>query len=296
MGGFVLPPALKPGDRIRLVAPSSPFDRALFFRGAGFLAERYRVELSRSVLKRHGLFAGSDAERRADLAEAFADPEVRAVVAARGGYGAGRIAHLLDWSAMRRAPKWLVGFSDVTALHIEAQTAGLCSLHAHNAAGLGRGDARGREQWLSALEAPNSAPPISARESLLPGRARGPLAGGNLSVLFASLAAGRLRLPQGCVLAIEDVSEASYRIDRMLSAMIVGGLFRPVSAVLVGDFTDCPPGATNVPVEAVLRERLSALGVPVLLGLPFGHGRHNVPLLLGGTYDVDATALAVRQV
>jgi muramoyltetrapeptide carboxypeptidase len=288
VGEFVVPRPLSPGDRVRLIAPASPFDRTLFFRGAAFLAERYRVELGSHVLSRHGFLAGSDEERLSDLNLALRDPGLGAIVAARGGYGAGRIVHLADWKALARAPKWLVGFSDITLLHQEAQRVGLCSLHAENAAGLGRGSAHARARWVDALENPLAPRSFSGLSGLWEGVAEGPLVGGNLTMLFTAQAAGRLCLPPGSVLAIEDVTEASYRVDRMLTALLLSRALDSVAAVLLGDFTDCSSGPHDVPVHAVLQERLSSLRVPLLSGLGFGHGTHNEPLWLGRRAHVDA--------
>jgi muramoyltetrapeptide carboxypeptidase len=279
---------------VRVIAASSPFDRALFFRGVGFLAERYRVQIADGTLDREGFLAGSDAVRLRALDEALRAPDVRAVVAARGGYGALRIAHLADWSLLAAHPKWLVGFSDVTSLHLEAQRAGVCSLHADNAGGLGRGDARARERFVSALEAPARERLFSALRPLAPGRARGPLVGGNLTVLFSSHAAGRLLLPVGCLLLLEDVTEASYRIDRMLTALLLSGVFDRVAGIVLGDFTDCSPAPHGVPVEAVLEERLRGLRVPVASGLPVGHGQENVPVPLGLHAELDADRGVLR--
>src|SRR5262249_3182499 len=161
---------------------------------------------------------GSDERRRQELARALEAPDVAAVIAARGGYGITRIASDVDFGALRRAPKWLIGFSDVTALHLEALNAGVASLHAHHATGVGRGDAHARAHWLDALEHPLRPRELSGR-ALRRGRVRGPLVGGNLTVLFTCAVTGRLQLPPGCILALEDVTEASYRIDRMLSAL-----------------------------------------------------------------------------
>ncbi len=115
------------------------------------------------------------------------------------------------------------------------------------------------------------------------------LAGGNLTLLFTQAAAGRLRLPDGAVVVIEDVTEAAYRVDRMLTALLVGGAFDRVSAVVVGDFSECPP-SRGVSVEQVLTERLSELRVPVLTGLGFGHGERNLPLVFGAPASVDGAA------
>lgn len=283
---MIVPPALTPGARIRVIAPSSAFDRTLALRGIGWLAERYRVEFSWQSFARDGFLAGSDERRLAELDDALRCKDLYAIAAARGGYGLSRIAHLADWASLRARPKWIIGFSDVTVLHVEAQAHGVCSVHADNVAGLGRGDARARELWRRVLEAPAESRVFSGLSPWRGGLARGPLAGGNLSLLFACQAAGRLRLPAGAVLAIEDVSEAAYRVDRMLSALLVGGVFDRVSAVLVGDFSECGP-SRGVSVEAVLRERLGTLRVPVLAGLPFGHHRFNEPLVFGLPATVD---------
>lgn len=285
---FQLPPALAPGDRIRLIAPSSPFDRTLFFRGAGFLAERYRVELAANVLRRRGFLAGEDAARLHDLNEALEDPGVKAIVSARGGYGAGRIAADANFGALLRAPKWLVGFSDVTLLHQEAQRVGFCSVHGENAAGLGRAHHAARSLWVETLEAPARARRYDNLACVHPGRASGPLIGGNLTLLFTAQAAGRLYLPRGAILALEDVTEQSYRIDRMLTALLQSGALDEVAGIVLGDFTDCSPGVHRVPVELVLAERLTTLAIPIVTGVPFGHGARNDPLVLGQPATIDA--------
>src|SRR4051812_15928815 len=135
------------------------------------------------MFERDGFLAGSDERRRDELSRALEAPHVAAIIAARGGYGITRIASEVDFGALRRSPKWLIGFSDVTALHVEALSVGVASLHAHHAAGLGRGDAHAREHWRAALESP-LAPRTLGGLALLPGRVRGPLVGGNLTVLF----------------------------------------------------------------------------------------------------------------
>ncbi len=284
----IRPQPLRPGDRVRIVAPSGPFDRTLVLRGLAFLGERYHVEFDRGLFAQQGFLAGSDARRLAELDAALREPGVRAVVAARGGYGLGRIAHQACWAALAEAPRWLVGFSDVTALHVEAWHLGVGSLHAHNVAGLGRGDAPARAAWLSAVEAPRAAARHEALAVWHGGTARGPLVGGNLTLLHSTAASGRLVLPPGCVLFIEDVGEQPYRIDRMISSLLVAGALDRVAAVVVGEMVDCLPGRHGVPVEDVLRERLGQLRVPVLSGLPVGHGKRNDPLELGAIATVDA--------
>jgi muramoyltetrapeptide carboxypeptidase len=284
---LVIPPPLAPGATVRVIAPASPFDRTLALCGMAFLGERYHVEFDWRAFERDGFLAGSDQRRREELENALKAPHVAAVIAARGGYGITRIATDVDFGVLRRAPKWLVGFSDVTALHVEAQGVGVASLHAHHAAGLGRGDAHARERWRSALEQPLK-PRTLRGVRLRAGSVRGPLVGGNLTVLFTCAVTGRLRIPDGAILALEDVTEASYRIDRMLSALRLGGHLRGVAGVALGGFTDCTPGVHRVPVEQVLERELDALGVPAVQGLPFGHDLPNEPLLLGAEAELDA--------
>jgi muramoyltetrapeptide carboxypeptidase len=255
--------------------------------GMAFLGQRYRVEFDWGMFSRDGFLAGSDERRRNELIAALQAPHVAAVIAARGGYGITRIAADVDYAVLRERPKWLVGFSDVTALHAEASAVGVASLHAHHAAGLGRGDAHARHRWVQALEAP-LAPRELVGRGVRGGRVRGPLVGGNLCVLFSCAVGGRLRIPDGAILALEDVTEASYRIDRMLNGLRLGGHLRGVAGVALGGFTDCPPGIHGVPVETVLRRELLELRVPLVEGLPFGHDLPNEPLLLGADAELDA--------
>src|SRR5262249_11918224 len=160
------------------------------------------------------------ARRLDELRDAFADETARAVIAARGGYGLTRIAHAIGARCLRENPKWIVGFSDVTALHVAAHLARGASLHAHNPRGVGRADDAGRSEWIRALEsreAPRRFEQLCVWRS---GSARGPVFGGNLTVLFTCAAARRFVVPDGAILLIEDVAEAPYRVDRMLSALM----------------------------------------------------------------------------
>jgi len=285
----LIPAPLQPGARIRVIAPSGPFDRTLVLRGMGWLGQRYRVEFDCSIVERHGFLAGSEARRLDELNRALADPGLAAVVAARGGYGLTRIAHLAEYGPLRRHPKWIVGFSDVTALHVEAAALGVASMHGPNAAALGRSDDWTRRRFIRALETPQASTSFDGSRMLRPGVARGLLAGGNLSLLFACQASGRLRLPAGALLVLEDVTESAYRVDRMLSALLASGALDAIAGVVVGDFTDCPD-SYGVSVAEVLGERLGALGVPVLSGLSFGHERHNEFVPLGLLAELDASA------
>jgi muramoyltetrapeptide carboxypeptidase len=174
-----------------------------------------------------------------------------------------------------------VGFSDFTAIHLEAFRVGVSSLHAANLGSLGRSDALARESWIGCIEQPLTEKRFEGLEVLAPGECSGVLMGGNLSLLFAYAASGRLALPKGCLLFIEEVNEAPYRIDRMLTSLLVGGHLQQVAGICLGDLTDARPSQANALALGVFRERLAELGIPILAGLPVGHGPSNHPLPLG---------------
>lgn len=211
------------------------------------------------------------------------------MLAARGGYGASRVVHGLPWSELRAHPKWIAGFSDVTALHAEAAAVGVASLHASHLTALGRADLPLRAALFDALEAPTRPRHHAGLRTIRAGLARGRAFGGNLTVLQACAAAGRLAVPDGAIVVLEDVTERPYRIDRALTTLIVGGHFARAAGFVLGDFSACDPGPDAVTVLEVLRERLGDLGVPVVAGLPVGHERRNDPVPLGLLARIDAS-------
>jgi muramoyltetrapeptide carboxypeptidase len=293
--GLRAPPSLRPGSTIAVVAPASPFDRDELFRGLAWLRTRYRLRLRPDVLSRAGYLAGDDARRARELADAMTEPEVSAILAARGGYGSMRIVDALPWDALARAPKWLAGFSDVTALHVEAARRGVCTIHAPNATGLGRAIAASeRASFVRALERPEAEVVWSELRVIRPapdGAPRaGVAAGGNLALVCAMAAAGRLFVPDGAVFLLEDVTERPYRIDRMLTSLALGGFFARAAAIVFGGFHQCEPGPDGVTADDVLDDLATRVACPVLAGAPFGHGAPNHAFVLGRTVAVDARA------
>jgi muramoyltetrapeptide carboxypeptidase len=273
------PPRLRPGDRVAICAPSGPVDADAFARGRAILAARYEPIHDGGVLSRTGYLAGPDERRAEELARALCDPSIRAVFCARGGYGAlrvvGALGHTVD--------KLVVGFSDVTVLHAWAYRCGTTSVHGPNVGGLGK-DAAADEALFALLERHEPAAPIAGLRPLRDGRAEGRLVGGNLTVL--SHLCGTAHFPdlRGAVLLLEDTNEQPYRIDRMLTQLRLAGALDGVVAAALGDFTGCGDA------EAVLAERLGALGIPIVAGVPVGHGDRNRPLPHGARARVDATA------
>jgi muramoyltetrapeptide carboxypeptidase len=252
------------------------------------------------VLDRHtkfGYLAGTDADRAADLQNAWCDPSVAAVLCARGGYGAQRMVDLLDWDAMRAAgPKILTGFSDITVLHQAfAARLGLVTLYGPAAAGLDfvKND-RAQEQLRATLFDPESVQVLTAtgRGALVPGRARGVTLGGCLSLLAADLGTPhQLLTARGGLLMLEDVGEVPYRLDRTLTQLLRAGRLDGVSGIALGSWDRCGPYERLRPL---LADRHGGLGVPVAEEFGFGHceGALTLPLGVGAVLDATADAPA----
>jgi muramoyltetrapeptide carboxypeptidase len=289
----IRPAPLRRGDRVAVVAPSGPCEPEWLAAGCRRLADfGLEVVLGAHVCHRSRYLAGADEERAADLGTAWTDPAVRAVVCARGGYGAGRVLPLLDWDALAAAgPKLLHGSSDVTALHAAfGHRLGLVTsfgpMPANHLLGGEHPDAESLDHLHRSLMAPASLPPLPGTHALQPGRAAGRLTGGNLSLLAALLGTPFAPPPAtGCVAFLEDVGEPPYRVDRLLTQLLQAGWFDGVAAVALGSWDGCGDD-----VEETLAERLAPLGVPILAGLAVGHGRPQFTIPLGAEVTVDAGA------
>lgn len=288
---MIRPPRLAPGDVIRVIAPSGPVPREGFQRGAAALAARYTLRYDEGLFARDGFLAGSDDRRLEELKQALHDPEARAVVMARGGYGLARILPFIDPEWLRARPMPLVGFSDGTALLGYANRAGVAAVHGPVVTQLGGLAAEDQDSLFRALEDPNPRPLFAEREGLVPGRARGPLVGGNLEVFSRLVGTPYLPNVDGAILFIEDLGERPYRVDRLLTHLDSAGLFSVVQGVVVGDFSGClEPEATRAtsPTTAqVIEERLGRLAIPVVLGAPIGHGSRNLAVPYGTSVELD---------
>ncbi len=289
---MIRPGRLRPGDRVAVVAPAGPVPRESFAAGSEILGARYQLVHSQRIFDRHGFLAGEDAARRGELQAALDDASVRAVICARGGYGLMRIVAHLDASRWRAAPKPIVGFSDVTVLHAWAAAAGVVSVHGPVVTQLGKLPPEDAQSLFALLESPAPPPPVAGLRALVPGRAEGPLIGGNLEML-ASLA-GTKYAPslEGAILFLEETGERPYRIDRTLTQLQLAGAFDRITGVLLGDLIGCAEKDGSGPsAEEVILERVTHLGVPVLAGAPFGHGVRNLSLPHGARVRLEADTL-----
>jgi muramoyltetrapeptide carboxypeptidase len=297
------PPALRPGDTVMLVSPSGPTRPERVARGIELLTGwGLRVATAPHTYARQGFLAGPDEGRLADLNLALRDPSVRGVLATRGGYGAQRIVDGIDMAAVRADPKVVAGFSDITALQLALwRGARLACVHGPGAAW--RDERTGPESAESLRHAIMTAAPVvvKAREDeetsgvrVAHPPAEGLLVGGNLCLLTASVGTPDMPDLTGAILLLEEVGEPPYKVDRMLTHLRRAGLLDGLAGVALGQFVEC---ADDWPISIVdvLTERLSGLGVPVLGGLPVGHGRDqiSVPVGVPATLDVAAGTLTV---
>ncbi len=290
----IVPPFLKPGDLLRVIAPSGALrEFATFERGVEIWRSRgYKVEISPQIDDKWGYLAGKDNKRRNELAAAWQDPECRGILCARGGFGSTRILENWNWQISELSPiqnpKWLIGFSDITALLWSLEKVGISSVHAPVLTTLSSEPDWSVQRLFDWVEGRNIAPLKGS------GWGRGVKSGillpANLTVATHLLSTPFQPNLDNVILAFEDVTEAPYRIDRMLTQWRMSGALSKVSGIALGSFTKCeaPDNVPSLSVEEVLRDRLSDLGIPVVSNLPFGHEAPNAALPVGVMATLDA--------
>lgn len=302
-GGRALrrPRRLRPGDRVAVVCPAGPVEAERLRIGCAVLADLgLEVVPGAHVLDGQGpgYLAGTDRDRAHDLEDAWRDPDIDAIVCARGGYGAARALDLLCWESMAAAePKVFLGSSDVTSLHTAfAARLGVVTLFGPMPATAGFGAVDGippdpgtLAHLRATLFSPEDAMELGSAEArpLVAGRARGVTTGGTLSLVVGSLGCPESSPAGGAIVLFEDIGEQPYRIDRLLTQLLRSGWFAGVAGIATGSWADC---GSIEQIDAVLRDRLTPLGVPVLAGLDFGHGRRQLTMPLGVEADLDADA------
>jgi len=302
---------LRPGDTVALINPSGAiYERAPYEIATESLqALGFKVREAPNLRARYGHFAGTDAMRAADVNTMFADPSVHGILAMTGGSGGGRILPLIDYANVRRNPKFLGGYSDLTALinAVHVQT-GLVTFHCPMGAsewnefsvGWLRGAVMDGERLTLAnpRDKDDTLVPRSGRiTTLRPGTARGPLIGGNLAVLTALAGSPYWPRFDGAILFLEEVNEYIYRVDRMFSTLKLSGALDRVAGVVLGAFTNCGPGDGNygtLTLDEVFDDYFGALKVPVFSGALFGHIKRKFTLPVGLPVEMDASAGTVR--
>lgn len=287
------PRRLPAGGTIGVVAPASPpISDELLNNGITYLEKQgFRVRIGDAVRSKWGYLAGSDEERVRDINKMFADPEIDAIIAVRGGYGCARFLHLLDYELIRRNPKIFVGYSDITALHcaIYNRTRLITFAGPMVAADFGSEiNSQTEAYFWSLIMEPKPGVRLSFGDlsGLKFGTQRsftGPLLGGNVAVLCSLIGSAYLPGFNRTVLALEEIGEAPYRIDRMLNQLKMYGVFDKLSGILLGQFTDCKQDndRPTLTLDEVFDDYLSDLAYPVLDAVPFGHENQKITLPMG---------------
>ncbi len=292
------PRPLQRGSHVRIVSPSGPVTPPLIASALATLETwGLRVSVDADAYASSRYLAGSDAVRRQALQRAIDDPDVDAILCSRGGYGAMRIIADLDFTALRRDPRILSGFSDITAIHFAALQAGVATLHGHVAKSFAS-QATDLDAFRATLFGERG--PLSFRvQTVRPGDATGPVIGGNLSLVVALAGTRFLPSMDGALLFLEDVTEEDYRLDRLFTALRLNPAFAGVAGVILGGFDECAGsyvGADEMAgfVATLGAELGDAWDVPVVAGFPAGHASRNAPLPLGVSAVIDGTGGAVR--
>lgn len=313
-GTIIKPKRMQKGNTVGLIAPASNAWENEEIRYAVDIIESmgFHVKPGEHLFDRHGYLAGEDRDRAEDVNRMFADPEVHAIMALRGGFGTPRILPLLDYDLIRKNPKALIGYSDLTALlHAIQKKTGLVVFHGPIAKQ--RFSEYTLTEFKKVLMEPSAPvllgapPPFEAAEGvaewenrlvpIVAGKARGPLMGGNLSLLCKLLGTPYEPDFNGRILVLEDVGEPPYRIDGMLTHLWLAGCLSRTAGIVLGKFTDCGPSGSgnSLSLEQVFEDRFTPLAIPAIRGMMIGHVQDQTTLPLGieAELDVDAGTLTL---
>jgi len=281
---MIKPPSLIKGDAIGLVAPARQVSEAEMQAAINIFKQRgYRPVVGQHLYDAEHQFAGSDDVRTADMQQMIENPEIKAIVAARGGYGCVRLVDKLNFDPLLACPKWLVGYSDLTVFHSHFSRIGLQSLHASMPINFAENSPESLQSLFDAMEGQTihyQWPTASLNRS---GKAVGPLVGGNLSVLYSLLGSRSFPDTRNCILFLEDLDEYLYHIDRMMMALKRAGALQNLSGLIVGGLHKMHDN--NIPfgksAEEIIHQAVDEYGFPVAFGFPAGHQTDNRALVLG---------------
>jgi len=295
-----MPEPLAPADRIAILSPSGAVKPVLVDEAAAVIAAAgFSPVVMPHAKERSGSYAAPAAERFADMAAAVADRSVRAILCARGGYGAVHLLPSLAELPLRANPKWLIGFSDISALHALWASRGIASIHGPMARhlsvnGIGHPAVRALFAMLRGERVTVTAPshPLNRH-----GHALAPLAGGNLAVLSGLANTPYDMFRPGTILVLEDINEPIYRIERMLWQLRLSGVLPNLAGLVLGNFKGAEPDANHESVEAMIAEMTAPYDYPVAFGAPVGHILENMPLRLTAPAEltVDDSGLTLAE-
>lgn len=288
---MIQPPSLLPGNSIGILCPAGSIPMEKVTICAQILESwGYQVHIGKTVGTKFGHFSASDMDRQMELQSMMDDPEIHAILCARGGYGLSRIVSGLDFNKFIANPKWVIGFSDITVLHAAIQKQGIQSIHGPMSAAFGKGDAglpyiKALKSILEGEALPIEAKPHAGNRF---GSAKGQLVGGNLC-LFTHLIGSENQVDTyGKILCIEDVGEHHYNIDRMLIQCKNAGLLDGLAGLVVGGFTEMKDSSADFGESVIeIIQRLTAnTTYPICFDFPISHDLENKPIQLGGNYQL----------
>ncbi len=278
---IIFPAPLQEGDKIAICSPAGPIVAEKVERAATVLRnEGWQVEIMPHVFGKLGHFSGTDNERYDDLSKAILNPEVKAIICSRGGYGAVHILDRLDQLNLRGNAKWIAGFSDISALHTLMSKHGVASIHSSMTAAIGDGyDNPDNAELFAILRGARPAYTFDGHINDRFGIATGKLVGGNLAVI-----AGLIRTPfdiikPDTILFIEDIAEPIYKIERILYQLRLSNVLPRLKGLIVGQFTDYKPDDNYKDMYDMIRDMTAGYDYPVAFNAPIGHVDHNIPLI-----------------
>lgn len=277
-------PFLEKGDKIKIVSPAKGIEPALIFEAKEFWEkEGYVVELGEFCVGKYHYFSGTDEERKKDFQDALDDPEVKAIICARGGYGCVRIVDLINWSSFIRQPKWIVGFSDVTVFHQRIQRFGFDSIHATMPLNYKENTKEALQTMSDALSGKLETQSYAGNANNIEGSAKGRLLGGNLSIVYSLLGTDDQPDYSGSILFLEDLSEQLYHIDRMFFSLEKAGVLNQISALMIGSFTEMKDTEAGFgkSLEQLILDRVAFRKIPVAFDVPIGHINDNRAVVFG---------------
>jgi len=289
---MIFPELLQKGDRIRIVAPAGKVSKEKVLPGIGLLQDvGYEVIVGKHVFDRHFQYAGTDQQRAADFLEAINDPQTKAIICARGGYGSVRIIEKIDFSPLMKNPKWLVGFSDITVFHSVLNKLGLVSIHGAMPAFFleNRKPSKSFHSLIEILTSGNSEIRLNSHLLNCNGICAGELVGGNLSLLYSLQGTPWQLDTKGKILLIEDLSEYLYHLDRMMQNLRLSGQLSGLAGLVVGSFTEMQDNESPFGKSAyeIIREAVDGFHFPVCFDIPVGHIAKNLPLVIGAKYQLE---------
>ena len=277
------PMPLKRGDKIAVCSPAGKIKSQIVYDAVDVLRNQgWEVEIMPHALGENGNFSGTADERYADLKSAFEDPEVRAILCSRGGYGVVHIMDRLNKLPLENDPKWVIGFSDISALHALMSRKGIASIHSSMAAHIKEGaeDPDNRDLF-AILQGDRPVHIFDAHDYDRQGIVTGRLCGGNRAVLAELIGTPYDLLKPDSILFFFFLSEPIYKIERILYQMRLSGLFDNIRGLIVGQFTDYKPDANHDDMESMIRDAIAGYDFPVAFNAPIGHVDHNIPLIEG---------------